>query len=95
MKPHSAILAQMLMKGCQDTSHSVSSEAMSATVFFIEAFADDPEVMKFQIVLDPMMKVMELCLSRGDESIVAEGLEVIMECVEMEQPLINDYVQVW
>lgn len=30
----------------------------------------------------------------GDEDIVVEALDVLQECVEMEQPLINDHVEV-
>lgn len=30
----------------------------------------------------------------GDEDIVIEALDVLQECVEMEQPLINDHIEV-
>ena len=30
----------------------------------------------------------------GDEDVVIEALDVLQECVEMEQPLINDHIEV-
>lgn len=30
----------------------------------------------------------------GDEEIVVEALDVLQECIEMEQPLVNDHIVV-
>lgn len=30
----------------------------------------------------------------GDEETVVEALDVLQECIEMEQPLINDHIEV-
>lgn len=38
--------------------------------------------------------IFENCFSTGDEDIVVEALDVLQECVEMEQPLINDHIEV-
>lgn len=94
LKPHTATLAQMLTAGCQDPSPAVSVAAMKATTCYIRSINDDPEVMRLQSVLTPMLSVMHQCLARGDEDIVAEGLEVIQECAEMQQPLLNDHLEV-
>ena len=93
LKPHTATLAQMLTAGCQDPSPAVSVSAMKATTCYIRSISNDPGVMQLQGVLTPMLSVMHQCLARGDEDIVAEGLEVIQECAEMEQPLLNDHLE--
>jgi hypothetical protein len=37
----------------------------------------------------------ELCDGfTGDEDIVVEALDVLQECIEMEQPLVNDHIEV-
>ena len=50
--------------------------------------------MAFEPILQPVLAVMEKCLATGDESIVAQGLDMFQECVAMDQPLVNNYVQV-
>lgn len=37
---------------------------------------------------------MQGCLERGDEDLVVEAMDVLGEMVSMEQPLINDHVEV-
>jgi hypothetical protein len=32
--------------------------------------------------------------SSGDEEIVVDALDVLQDCVEMEQPLVNDHIEV-
>eukprot|EP01041_Mallomonas_annulata_P011769 gene11769-24669_t len=92
MKPHIQTLAQLFVRGCQDPNPDVASSAMAATAAYIDALGDDPEVMHLQVVLTPMLTVMQACLERGDENIVVDGLEVIQESVSMEQPLINEHL---
>ena len=119
----------MFIVGCQDQSTSVSVAAMAATAAYINALADQPEVMQLQCVLTPMLGVMHACLQRGrertllchfvlreseeltivlhlfssfmlnmisqgDEEIVVDALDVLQDCVEMEQPLVNDHIEV-
>ena len=67
LKPHTATLAAMFIVGCQDQSTSVSVAAMAATAAYINALADQPEVMQLQCVLTPMLGVMHACLQRGRE----------------------------
>jgi hypothetical protein len=33
-------------------------------------------------------------ISEGDEEIVVDALDVLQDCVEMEQPLVNDHIEV-
>ena len=94
LKPHTAVLAQMYVMGCQDPSSHVSAAAMAATGAYIKALADEPEVMQLQCVLMPMLQVMQACLERGDEDLVIEAMDVLGDIVNMEQPLINDHVEV-
>jgi hypothetical protein len=84
----------MFTMGCQDASTSVATAALSSTAAYIVALADSPEVMQLQGVISPMLNVMHVCLQKGDEEVVVEGLEVIQECVDMDQPLINDHIEV-
>ena len=49
--------------------------------------------MIFQGVISHLLQVMQKCLESGDEDVVAEGLDLIQECVAMEQPLVNDHIQ--
>lgn len=94
LKPHTNTLAQMFVMGCQDPSSHVSAAAMSATGAYIQALADEPEVMQLSCVLTPMLQVMHGCLERGDEDLVVEAMDVLEDIVHMEQPLINDHVEV-
>lgn len=94
LKEHTATLAQMFTMGCRDTSLPVCMEALTSTAAYISAMSDEPEVMMLQGVIPPMLEVMQACLRQGHEEIVAEGLDVIQESCVMEQPLINDHVEV-
>jgi hypothetical protein len=85
----------MFCLGCQDVVNDVAEAAMKATTAYITALANVPEVMELVQVITPIMNVLQGCLQRGDEEVVQEGLEVIQECFMMEQPLINDHIEVW
>jgi hypothetical protein len=84
----------MFVMGCQDASPAVSAAAMSATASYIRAISSEPEVLQLQGVISPLLGVMHNCLVRGDEDLVVEALDMLGECVDMEQPLINDHVEV-
>jgi len=94
LKPHVPTLAQMFVMGCQDTSSTVSEAALKAVSSFIKEIGTEPEVMGLQCVLNPMFLVMASCLRNGSEETVIEGLDVIQEACLLEQPLINEHLQV-
>ena len=85
----------MFVAGCQDESPTVSVAAMTATAAYIKAIADSDEVMQLQGVLTSMLTVMQTCLQRGDDDMFIEAMDVLNECVDMEQPLVNDHVEVF
>lgn len=94
LKPFAETLAQMFVMGCQDAVSNVATAALSATSAFIIELGNEPEIMILQKVINPMLDVMNKCLQAGDEDIVCEGLDVINECCMLEQPLINDHIEV-
>eukprot|EP01032_Pedospumella_encystans_P029078 gene29078-32838_t len=94
LKPHVATLAQMFVMGCQDASTSVKEAALSATSSLIKELGREPEVMALQCVINPMLGVMQACLQNGSEDTVIEGLDVIQEACLLEQPLVNDHLEV-
>ena len=94
LKPHVATLAQMFVMGCQDASTSVKEAALSATSSLIKELGREPEVMTLQCVINPMLGVMQACLQNGSEDTVIEGLDVIQEACLLEQPLVNDHLEV-
>jgi HEAT repeat protein len=93
LKPHTNTLSQMFIIGCRDSASAVCVDALASTSSYITALADEPEVMLLQGVLRPMLEVMEACLKRGDEEVVAECLDVIQETCIMDQPLINEQIE--
>jgi hypothetical protein len=94
LKPHVTTLAQMFMMGCQDPSTSVAEAALSATSSLIKEIGREQEVMALQCVINPMLGVMSKCLQTGSEDTVIEGLDVIQEACLLEQPLVNDHLEV-
>lgn len=94
LKPHSQTLAHMFTVGCQDAVTGVVIEALSSTGTYIMQLGDSPEVMVMKNVISPMLAAMGKCMRDGDEDIVVEGLDVIQQCCELEQPLINDHIEV-
>lgn len=94
MKPHTPTLANLFVQGCQDPASKVAVEALSATSTYIKGIGNDPEVMHLTPVIKPLFEVLGRCLRNHDEDIVCEGLGLIQECFELEQPLINDFVEV-
>lgn len=94
LKPHTTTLAQMFTVGCQDPVPAVAAAAMKATTVYINAIAHEPEVLELRGVLTPILTVMQACLTRGDEETVSEGLEIFQECILMDQPLVNDHIEV-
>ena len=94
LKPHTNTVADMVLTGCKDSAHNVTVAAMKAASIYIGSIADEQEVLIMKKVILPMLDVMRNCLTQGDEDLAAEGLEVFEECISMEQPLINDYVEV-
>lgn len=99
LKKHTATLAQMFIAGCQDASTTVAVDAMNAAANYFKFLVDQPseqspEIMQMESVIVPMLVVMQGCLQRGDENIVAEGLVVFQEICNMDQPLINNHLEV-
>ncbi len=84
----------MFTLGCQDGVTGVVIEALSATGTYIMQLGDSPEVMAMKNVISPMLSAMGKCLRDGDEDIVVEGLDVMQQCCELEEPLINDHIEV-
>lgn len=80
--------------GCTDAVPTVAQAAMSATASLIRSLAGEDEVMGLKPVLTPMLTVMQQCIDRDEEDAVTEGLEIINECAEIEQPLLNDHLDV-
>eukprot|EP01039_Chlorochromonas_danica_P008516 gene8516-9389_t len=93
LKGHVATIAQMFVAGCQDADNRVSSAAISALNAYIDTLGDCPEVMAFTPVIPHMLQVLENRLKSGDEDLVVEGLDVLQECVSLEQPLLNDFIE--
>lgn len=94
MKQHTNTLAQMFTHGCQDTVISVATAALTACSSYIVALGSAQEVMILQVVIPPMLQVMVKCLHNGEEEVVVEALDVIQECCELEQPLVNEHIEV-
>jgi hypothetical protein len=84
----------MFVAGCQDPANAVAKEALSATGFYIMQLGDCEEVMAMKGVVAPMLVAMSKCMNNGDDELVQEGLDVIQECCQLEQPLINDHIEV-
>lgn len=84
----------MLVMGCQDASTNVAESALSATSSLIKELGREPEVMALQSVINPMLNVMSTCLANGSEDTVIEGMDVIQEACLLEQPLVNDHLEV-
>ena len=99
MKKHTTTLSQMFIMGCQDAAPTVTVDAMTAAANYFRFLAENSsteqgtEIMQMECVLMPMLTVMQACLQRGDEQVVAEGLEVLQECCSMEIPLINNHLE--
>ena len=99
LKPHTATLVSMFLRGFQDAASSVSSTALTATAACITAMSDEPEVMEFRHLIGPMITTIQNHVqatihNQLDEQIVVDDLEVIQECVAMEQPLASDHIHV-
>lgn len=84
----------MFVMGCQDASTNVAEAALSATSSLIKELGRDQEVMALQCVINPMLAVMSACLRNGSDDTVIEGLDVIQEACLLEQPLVNDHLEV-
>jgi hypothetical protein len=80
--------------GCQDGNHQVANAALAATAAYIMVLGNSDEIMIMKSVINPMLNVMANNLKSGDEDLVIEGLDVIQECCTLEQPLINDFLEV-
>ena len=94
LTPHTSTIADMILAGCGDASHNVGAAAINAAAIYIGSIGDEPQVMVFSKVVVPMLQVIQRCIKSGDEEIASEGLDVFTECVEMEQPLINEHLTV-
>lgn len=84
----------MLNLGCQDASQSVCVEAMGAATIYIDNISGDEAVMKMKPVLSSILHVLNMCIQKGDEDIVIDGLEIFQQCANMDFPLINDHMNV-
>lgn len=80
--------------GCQDANHQVANAALAATAAYIMVLGNSDEIMIMKSVINPMLNVMANNLKSGDEDLVIEALDVIQECCTLEQPLINDFLEV-
>lgn len=84
----------MFVMGCQDANHNVANAALAATASYIMQLGNSDEIMIMTAVITPMLNVMANNLKNGDEDLVIEGLDVIQECCTLEQPLVNDFLEV-
>lgn len=82
------------MIGCQDVVSGVAVEALRATSSYIKAIGNSKEVMLLSGVVQPMVAVLEKCLQEGNEDVVVEGLDVLQDCFGLEEPLINEHIEV-
>lgn len=95
LKPHTATLTQLFILGCQDAVSDVATAALKATSTYILNVGNSKEVMQLTSVIQPMLTVMNKCLAEeGEEDIVCDGLDVIQSCFDLEEPLINDHMEV-
>ncbi len=75
-------------------SHDVALSAINASTIYISFLADEPEVMSLQVLLTPMLHVIQNSLNQGNEDVVIEAFDMFQECAAMTQPLINEHIQV-
>jgi len=94
LKPHANTLSQLFLAGCQDPVNSVAEASLSAIGTALPILGKTPEIMALTQVITPMIGVLNRCLSTGDDDLVIEGLGVFQECCLLEQPLINDHIEV-
>lgn len=92
LRSHTATIANLIVQGCQDPSTKVAVEAMEATSTYVRFLGKAKEIMLLVPVMKPLFEVMARCLANKDEDLVCEGLTLIQECFELEEPLINDFV---
>jgi hypothetical protein len=93
LKSHTSTIANLIMQGCQDPSTKVAVEAMESTSNYVRNLGNTREIMHLVPVMRPLFEVMARCLANHDEDLVCEGLSLIQECFELEEPLINDFVE--
>jgi hypothetical protein len=93
LKPHVETLSQLFLLGCQDAVSDVAEEALKAIASSITLLGKSPEVMSFEKVISPLLTVLNKCVSQQDDDLVIEGLAIIQECCGLEQPLINEHLE--
>lgn len=93
LKTHTATIANLILQGCQDPSSKVAVCAVEATSSYVQYLGNTKEIMLLTVVMKPLFEVMARCLANGDEDMVCEGLTLIQDCFELEEPLINDFVE--
>lgn len=92
LKSHTGTVANLIVQGCQDPSNKVAVEAMEATSTYVRYLGRHKEIMMLTPVMKPLFEVMARCLANNDEDLVCEGLALIQECFELEEPLINEFI---
>jgi HEAT repeat protein len=92
LHPHTSTLANMFVAGVQDPSPQVAVAAMSAVAVFIAAIGETDEVLLLKPVLPPLLTTLSAFAQSGDTSNFTDGVQVIHQCVQLEQPLINDLI---
>jgi hypothetical protein len=94
LKPHAETLSQLFLMGCQDAVTDVASAALTGIADSIPILGRTPEIMTFGKVINPMLAVMNKSIQGGDDDIAIEGLAVIQEFCQLDQPVINDHLEV-
>ena len=84
----------MIIAGCQDSSVLVQEEAIESAKIYIDRIANKEIVMEMKPVIGAILTTLGICLQRGDEDVVVEGLDIFETISDMEYPLINDHVEV-
>ena len=94
MKPNTAVLANLFVQGCQDAVTKVSVEALKAFASLIQSLRLCKEVAQLAPVMKPMIELLGRSLSIKDEDTICSVLDVLQDCFELEEPIINEYLEV-
>lgn len=90
LEQHFHEIKQMFMKGLQDVqSLRVRTMAMKASCSLLGFLSEGDEVLEFQELIQPMIEVLKLSLSNGDETEAMEFLDVFGDIAESSLPVLN------
>ena len=91
LKPHTETIHGMCMAGIADSNRDAAVAAMIAAKAHMSAICDCAEVTIMKPILPAILQLLMQTLE-SDEQVVADGLEVFQQAVEIEQPIVNDLI---